>query len=272
MRWLAGMRRLGAWVTASLRGRDLALHAAATTFYGAIAVVPVALLTIRLAALLAGQDRVSRLAGTVVTALPTDIGADRAAGALVAGGLGLTLVPALSALLPASLYGEGLRRAFVSLGEPGERLVGWRGRLLVLPLLAAGPALLLALLAVLPTAIGLLDRGGWVGFGGIVVSFLATWLALTAVLVWVYRVVGPRRPGAVPVLLGAAGTAANVSGFVHGFVLFCSLPLDLGLPFGGFDAVGGVVAVLLWLYLFHTLVLLGYAVTVRLPDPGVNRR
>ena len=28
-------------------------------------------------------------------------------------------------------------------------------------------------------------------------------------------------------------TAANVAGFPHGFVLFCSLPLDLGLPFGG---------------------------------------
>jgi membrane protein len=52
-----------------------------------------------------------------------------------------------------------------------------------------------------------------------------------------------------------------VSGFLHGAVLFCSLPLKLGVPFGGFTEVGGVVAVGLWLYLFHVIVLAGYAAT-----------
>jgi membrane protein len=57
-------------------------------------------------------------------------------------------------------------------------------------------------------------------------------------------------------------TAANLSGFLHGFVLFCSLPLDLGVPFGGFTEIGGMVAVGLWLYLFHVIVLAGYAATL----------
>ena len=48
-------------------------------------------------------------------------------------------------------------------------------------------------------------------------------------------------------------------------MLFAALPIDLGVPFGGFDAVGAGVAVLLWLYLFHVIVLLaGYSATLAL--------
>ena len=46
-----------------LKGRDLALHAAAVTFYSGIAVVPVALLAIWITGLIAGVDRVRRLTG-----------------------------------------------------------------------------------------------------------------------------------------------------------------------------------------------------------------
>ncbi len=244
-----------------LRGRDLALHAAAVTFYGGIAVVPVALLAIWLTGLVAGAARVRRLTGYPVAALPDALGADRALAALVDAGLTLGPGYALAAVLPATLYGEGLRRAFVSLAAPGEPLVGWRGRLLLLPLLAAAPALVLALLAVMPLATNLVTRGGWVGALGVVLSFLTTWLVLTPVLVWVYAAVAPGRPRrAVTVTVGSF-TAANLSGFLHGAVLFAALPLDLGVPFGGFDAVGAAVAVCLWLYLLHVLVLAGFAAT-----------
>jgi membrane protein len=151
----------------ALRGRDLSLHAAAVTFYGGIAVAPVALLTIWLAGLAAGPDRVRRLTAYPVETIPGAIGADRALAALVEGGLGLTPMLALASLLPATLYGEGLRRAFVSLDDAAGTLVGWRGRLLLLPLLAAAPALLLALLAALPTAARLVGRAAgppWPGW------------------------------------------------------------------------------------------------------------
>jgi membrane protein len=244
-----------------LKGRDLALHAAAVTFYGGIAVVPVALLAIWLTGLVAGADRVRRLTAYTVDSLPTAIGADRALAALIEAGLQLTPVFALASLLPASLYGEGLRRAFVSLRDPGEPLVGWRGRILVLPLLAATPALLLSLLMALPLAARLWSRGGWWSVLGVIVSFLAAWLVLTPVLIWVYRAVAPGHQEWLATVLVGSFTAANLSGFLHGFVLFCSLPLDLGVPFGGFTEIGGVVAVALWLYLFHVLVLAGYAGT-----------
>ncbi|NES16109.1 MULTISPECIES: YhjD/YihY/BrkB family envelope integrity protein [Micromonospora] len=251
-----------------VRGRDLSLHAAAITFYGAIAVVPVALLAIWLTGLVAGDDHVRRLTSYAINTLPTDIGANRAVAALVEAGLGLTPLLALSSLLPASLYGEGLRRAFVSVAEPGGgesgALVGWRGRLLLLPLLAPAPALLLSILVALPLTTRLVRQGGWAGALGVVLSFLAVWLVLTPVLMWVFRVVGPASPDWLATLGMGSFTAANLSGFLHGFVLFCSLPLNLGLPFGGFTAIGAGVAVLLWLYLFHVIVLAGYSATLAL--------
>ncbi len=91
--------------------------------------------------------------------------------------------------------------------------------------------------------------------------FFAAWLVLTPVVIWVYRGVAPGRPEWLATTLVGSFTAANLSGFLHGFVLFCSLPLDLGVPFGGFTEIGGVVAVGLWLYLFHVILLAGFAAT-----------
>lgn len=255
------LRRLLAAAFRPLRGRDLALHAAAVTFYAGIAVVPVALLAVWLTSLVAGADRVRRLTGHTIDALPDAIGAPHALSQLIEAGLDLTPLLALASLLPATFYGEGLRRAFVSLRDPGESLVGWRGRILWLPLLAAAPALLLSLLLALPVTSGLWVRGGWYSVAGVILSFLAAWLVLTPVVIWVYRGIAPGRPEWLATVLVGSFTAANLSGFLHGFVLFCSFPIDLGIPFGGFTEIGGVVAVGFWLYLFHVIILTGYAAT-----------
>ena len=70
-----------------LKGRDVALHAAAVTFYGGIAVVPVALLATWITGLIAGAERVRRLTGHTIEALPTAIGAPRALSALIDAGI-----------------------------------------------------------------------------------------------------------------------------------------------------------------------------------------
>jgi membrane protein len=259
--WTVRVRRALSAAFRLLRGRDLALHAAAVTFYSGIAVVPIALLAIWITGLAVGGDRVRSLTGRTIAALPAEIGAPRALSALIEAGLHLTPVLALASLLPATLYGEGLRRAFLSLRADDESLVGWRGRILWLPLLAAAPALLLATFLALPVTSHLWVRGGWYSVLGVVLSFLAAWLVLTPVVIWVYRYVAPGRPEWLATVLVGSFTAANLSGFLHGFVLFCSLPLKLGAPFGGFTEIGGMVAVGLWLYLFHTLLLAGYAAT-----------
>jgi membrane protein len=267
MRAWATLRRRVAAPFQPLRGRDVSLHAAAVTFYAGIAVVPVALLGVWITGLIVGADRVRRLTAYTIAALPDAIGVPRALSALIDAGLHLTPLLALASLLPATLYGEGLRRAFVSLNDPGEPLVGeplvgWRGRLLWLPLLAATPALLLAMFLALPVTSGLWLRGGWYAVAGVVLSFLAAWLLLTPVVIWVYRYVAPGRPEWLAAVAVGSFTAANLSGFLHGFVLFSALPLRLGAPFGGFTQIGGMVAVGLWLYLFHVIVLAGFAATL----------
>lgn len=256
------MRTFVAGVRQWLHGKDLALHAGAITFYGGVAVVPVAVLTIRLAALLAGADWVRAVTAPIVAAVPSTLGADHATAVLIDAGVAMSPMLTLTALVPATWYGEGLRRAFVSLAAPEKSSAGWRGRLLILPVLAAGPVLLLGLLSTLPYAARLLGRGGWASVWSVILSFLFAWIALSVVIILVYRVVGPRRPGWLAVTVVGSFTAANLAGFAHGFVLFWALPLDLGVPFGGLDDVGAVVAVALWLYLFHLLTLVGYAVTL----------
>ena len=264
-------RRLGGLLRdtmRSLREHDLALHAAGVTFYAGIAVVPSILLAVWLSARLVGEERMVELGRSMGDALPDELGAPEVAQATIAAGLGQPTVVALAVLLPATFYGEGLRRAFVSLTDARDTLIGWRGRLLVLPLFVAAPVLLLAVLLVTPTVARLFGEGGASVLLGIVLAFLTDWVVLWFTLTWVYRFVSPRRPGWLASVWGGAVTGSFIAGFVQGFVLFLSLPLDLGLPFGGFTQIGGVVAVGLWLYLLHILVLVGFAMTLRMEARG----
>ena len=50
-------------------------------------------------------------------------------------------------------------------------------------------------------------------------------------------------------------------GFLQGFLVFCSLPIDLARPFGGLLGVGVACALLLWLWVLHAVVLVGYSLT-----------
>jgi membrane protein len=264
-------RRLGVLLHDTVRllkGHDVALYAAGVTFYAGIALVPSVLVAVWLSAQLVGEDRMLDLGRSLAAALPDELGAPQAAQATIAAGLKLPVVVALAVLLPATFYGEGLRRAFVSLTDVRDTLIGWRGRLAVLPLFAVAPALLLAVLLVTPTVARLFGEGGASVLLGIVLAFLTDWVVIWFTLTWVYRVVSPVRPGWLASIWGGAVTGSFVAGFLQGFVLFLSLPLKLGVPFGGFVAIGATVAVGLWLYLLHVLVLVGYALTLRIEDRG----
>jgi membrane protein len=271
-RWLARrtateVRRLLRGMGIRLRGRDLTLAAAGLTFYSGIAVVPCLLLSVWLAGLVSSPDAVAMLGGRLAEVLPRELGAAAPVDRLFDAGRRLGWLGAVVAAFPASFYGEGLRRAFLRFTHRDEPFVGWRGRLLVLPLLVAAPFLLLPLLLVAGVLHGLPGRyGAASGLIGVVIGFTAVWLVLAVTLVWTFRVVGPARSGRVAVVVGALLTAACLSGFPQGFVLFLSLPLDLGAPFGGLTGVGVVVAVGLWLLLLHVIVLVGWVFTLALED------
>jgi membrane protein len=244
-----------------LRGRDLALVAAGLTFYSGIAVVPSLLLAVRLTAIVTSPGTVERLGERVAELLPDELGAPDVARTLVEAGLGLTWFGALVAVLPASFYGEGLRRVMSRFVQNDDTFTGWRGRVLVVPLLLAAPPLMYALLLTGQALVQLEGAGVASALARIVVGFVAVWLTLTVPIAWVYRVVAPVRTPWPVVVVGALATASFLSGFLQGFVLFLRIPVDLGVPFGGLDVVGAVVALGFWLFLLHLVVLLGWVAT-----------
>lgn len=271
----ADLRGLGRETVAALRRHDLLLFGAGVTFYGAVSLIPGLLVSVWLAARLVGEQRVRSLASELSGALPATLGAPEVAESFVLRGLHLTPLTALVAALPASLYGEGLRRAYTALAGVDEPMVGWRGRLTTLPLLAAAPVLLLAVLTMTPLLNDLLGAGTGPTLLGVYLSLNVMWLALSLPLAWTYRVVAPDPPPWRVAVVGGFFTGAFVSGFLQGFVLFLWLPINLATPFGGSVATGAVVAVLLWLWLLHLVVLVGYVATRRLAargaSPGLGR-
>ncbi|TFV52028.1 YhjD/YihY/BrkB family envelope integrity protein [Blastococcus sp. TF02A_35] len=265
--WRAAATAVTAGVRSGLVGRDLALLAAGLTFYAGIAVVPLLLLAFALTAWLTSPERVHELGGRVADLLPGELGAPEAVARLVDAGVGLSPLGALLALVPMTFYGEGLRRALLRFSSREEGLTGWRGRLASLPLLLLAPVLLYPLLLAGAAMADLAERGGAAAtLGQLAVGFYSVLAALTVPLAFGFRVVAGGRVGLQALLVGALFTAACVSGFLQGFVLFLSLPLDLGAPFGGLDVIGGVVAVGLWLFVLHLVVVIGWLVTRALDE------
>ncbi len=256
-----------------LEGRDLAGAAATVTYFAAIAVVPWLLLALWTTSWTRGADEATQRLLDLRVLVPPDMGGRAAYDALVRAGADLGALGALVALLPATFYGEGLRRGALVL-EPEqverERLTGWWSRAALLPLLLALPPLAWGLLAVADRMAPLAPEGGGGGVldlvTRVVVGFTALWLALSLLLVWVYGVVTPGRPRRWVVAVGALATGSFLAGFLHGFQLFLAIPVDVGVPFGGLALVGGVVAVGLWLYVLHTIVLVGWALTHALEE------
>jgi membrane protein len=250
-----------------LRDRDLALLSAGLTFYAGIAVVPLLVLAFALTARLTSPATVQDLGARLGDLLPARLGAPHAVDRLVSAGSGLGWQGFLLALLPMSLYGEGLRRALLRFSDRRETLTSWRGRLLAMPLLLVTPLLLYPLLRAAGLMADLADRGGaGATVGRIAVGFYAVLAALAVPLAWGFRVVSgvPIRWPAL--VAGALFTAACLSGFLQGFVLFLSLPLRLGAPFGGLDVIGGVVAIGFWLFLLHLVLLVCWLLTQALDD------
>lgn len=256
-------------VRAAMRHHDLTLMAAGTTFYLAIAGIPMVLVAIRLATLLTSPDRVMQLGLEVAHRLPATLQTDRVARNMITAGSRLTLMQGLLSLIPASLYGEGLRRAFQRFSpRPASGIrTAWTGRAISLLLLTVSPLLTLAALLAgvrIPESIG----NGLVGtlLAGYL-AFLVAWLLISTTLVLLYRALAPDRPGIRALLLGAFGTGSFLAGFLVGFALFLAIPLRIGEAYGGFEAAEAAAAAAAaggWLTLLHALVLIGYSVTLSL--------
>jgi membrane protein len=274
-RALSVVRRLVVDVMADLRGRDIPLAAAGLTFYATVAFVPLLLVALWLASLVLGGSEIRSLGQDLATTVGTRHGLDRGVRQLTDAGSRAQVPALVTAALIATLYGEGLTRALARLGlrgggrpavpRPGRRLRGvLRGRLTA-PLLVAMSGVLvgggLVLAAWLSSALGTGDKATVLG---VYLAFLVVWVGATANVLLCYRVFGPLRPRLGPLLWGAAGAGSWIAGSTLGFLLVLNLPVNLGRPFAGSDAIGTAALLIFWLYFSHIAVLLGYAVSLRL--------
>jgi membrane protein len=245
-------------------GHDLALASAGATLYGALAAVPSLLVAVALAGLVVGRGPLARYGDELARTIPSALGADHWVRALFSAGLSLSPLAVVFAGFMGSAYGRGLSRALRRFAPTSESDLppSWRSRLLTLPLLGLAPLLLLGLLLVTPAVADLQSGDDPAGVAG--ASYLglnAIWVISWAPLTWAFRVVAPGRPAWRAAIVGGVVTGAFVSGFLQGFTLFLALPFDLGRPFGGLEAVGLTSALLLWLWVLHVVVCIGYALT-----------
>lgn len=242
---------------------DLSLWAAGATFFGLIGLVPLAMLSLRLAAVVIGPAGVTSGLESALTGIPDGHGTPQALRTLTATALDLSRVQVAVLLFPAGLYGEGLRRAFLQLStEEGDALTGWRGRLGLVPVIAVAPFLALGLLAAAPLVAPLYAAGGLRSALGVAIAFHVVWILVSVALALIYRVVAAGRIRLRALLVGSFAAGSVLAGFLQGFLLFLAIPVEWSLPFGGLPVVGAVAALALWLYLLHILVLVGYRLTL----------
>ncbi|BDX35078.1 hypothetical protein TUM20985_56250 [Mycobacterium antarcticum] len=263
---MSRLRELGTGVSRTFPGSDLALWAAGATYFGAIGLVPLALVSLWAVGNIVGHQAVTDGMEAGIAGLPSGHGTPEALRTLTSVALSMSLWQALVVLFPASLYGEGLRRAFVQMSAAKDTLTGWRGRAGLLGVAAVAPFLVLAVLASAPYVGPLYAGEGWTLVWGVVVGFHVVWLAVSTALLGVFALIGPGRLGWRALLVGAFGSGAILAGFLQGFVLFLAIPVSWSAPFGGLPIIGAVSALALWLFLIHILVLCGFRVTVVLDE------
>jgi membrane protein len=246
-----------------MQGHDLWLASAGAAFYGALTVVPSMLVAISLAQVVLGRERLHGYASSLADALPQAIGADAALLRLVDAGITLSPLGIALAVVMGSAYGEGLSRALTRFApvDPDAKPRALWLRAATLPMLGLAPLLVAGFLLAAPW----LGRTASGGYGGIAlasyVSLTLIWVITWVPLTWAFRIVGLGRLPWRAAFLGALVTGAFVSGFLQGFLLFCSLPIDLARPFGGLLGVGVACALLLWLWILHAVLLVGYSFT-----------
>lgn len=260
---------LGRDVVVHLRGHDLALYAAGLTFYGAVAAVPLALITLYLTGVVIGADTVRHLGEELAGFLPSRLGFEAALTRLVDVGPGLGLAALVAAALPASSYGEGLVRAFDRVSQRPQRTSkGLLGRLLAVALLAA---LVLAVLAGLLATAALPDflgTGVAARLAGIYLSFLVGWVIASCLLLLTYRTFGNDPVSGRALLWGAFSTGSFLSGMCLGYLLFLGIDVDISGLYAGSTVLAAVVLFVVWLFLVNSVLLVGYVLTLRVHARG----
>lgn len=242
------------------RRDEILLHASSLAFYALVSIAPVVIVSLWLMSIVVGDEEVKDLAAILKELAPKKLGAD---GALTrVGDLGTSIgIPAvIAALLPATAYGGGLKRALEHVSPKKKTdLRGLRGRGLavlgLLPLFALGGLVASYLATALVGDSGPMIVVGWAV--GLAVAFVFVTLTVAVI----YRVFGPDDLGPKVLLHGAAACSLGVALLSIAFTIY----LRVGADFQERYASSGLAAVILlgvWLFLSNVLLLVGYKVAL----------
>lgn len=244
-----------------LREEDVLMLAAGLAFYALVSVAPLLVLSLRLAALVVGEDAMRRAGDTLAGVMPEKLGVDRAFTAMTRAGTGIGPTAVLAALWPATAYGAGLVRAFDRLTGCRREMKGLRGRALALLLLGVFPLFVLTTLGAVAVGPRVLGEGPAAEVGGWLIGLVLGMGMLTLFHALVYRVFAPDRPATPAVLKGALLSATAVTALSLVYALY----LRFGADFEARYVTSGVAAVVLlaiWLFLANALLLVGYRAAV----------
>jgi membrane protein len=257
-RWSAVTRSVVGDTVERARGHDLMLLAAGLTLYAGIAIVPLLLVGLYGAGVVAGPDRVAMLVRDLAAFAPEDMGARDIVRALADAGPRLGIGSLIASLLAATTYGEGMLRAVDALEGARRPNRTLRGRVRVLPYVGVFPFVTVAGLltvAALPDVLG----GGTTGrVLGVYLTFWIGWLSATVLLIVLYRLFAGRDLRWAATVWGALATGSFLAGMSLGWVLVLRYGVAVGRAFGGSMDVGRVVLFTIYLLLVQTTVLVGY--------------
>ncbi len=238
------------------RGQDLVLYASGLAFYALVSIAPLTILTIWIASIVLGDQRIQALAKAVKDIAPEGVGADSAITNIARAGVSAGLPAAIVGLWPASAYGSGVARAFLHLSpQRTKTFKGLRGR--GLALIGLLPLFVLGGLAGSFLGTTILGNGGLQRVLSLVLALLTGFLGVALATLLLYKIFPPDPISWKAALKGTAVAAGGVSVLSLGYTMYVSRIPDLSEKYGGVG-LGGLVLLAVWLFLSNILLLVGF--------------
>lgn len=240
------------------RGQDLVLYASGLAFYAMVSIAPLTILTIWIASVLLGDERIQSLADAVRRIAPEGVGADSGIRKIAKAGVSAGLPALIAGLWPATAYGSGVARAFLHLSpRKTERFKGLRGRGLVL----IGLLPLFVLGGLVGSFVGstILGDGGLQRVLGIILALITGFVGVAVATLLLYKIFPPDPLSWAAAFKASAFAAGGISLLSLGYTVYLNQISDISQNYGG-AGLGGLVLLAVWLFLSNVLLLVGFQV------------
>lgn len=270
---IARIRAIASELRQRARRSDAMVVAAALTTYAALGLVPLLAIGVQIASAVFGADAVVLFADRLAAFLHGPLHLDRQVAGFARSATQAPWWTALLALLPVSLYAEGVVRSLERFSRaPERRSRALRGRLLSPLLVVLAVVFVAVAVALRPLLDDPFGRGTGARLLGVFVAFNVLFFAVFGALLLVYRLFAttPLRRG--PLTFASFAAASWIAGQSLGYVLAIRLIDGFDNAFGRYAAAGEVAAIVFLVYLQHLVLVFGYLLALTLHERGTSER